>query len=380
MTRRLGLLLLLVAAPAIRAQAPVTFPDVKHGKGDMRHIDGIPVLTLRGTPAETGDQFGVLAGRNSPGPGLNGLHAEFLKDAKLTDSAAGITILAKRLKANIPAHQLAEIEAMAAAGLELDLLLFAATVYDLSSGMGCSTIVVEKERSQTGQPLFGRNFDWLPSKWLPEHTLVVVHKAHAGRRAFATVTISPITGCISGMNDAGLSCTINEIHLKQSKDKASFDWSGVPILLAFRRVLEDCATVAEAEKLLRGMKRTTSACLTICDANGGAVFEITPKSLEVRAANNGVTCCTNHFCTDKLATPDKCWRLPKLLALQQQRDALGVDDVFAKLGEVHQTKHTLQSMVFEPSAKVLHLKLGDGKTTATGAKAVRLELGKLFAD
>ena len=31
------------------------------------------------------------------------------------------------------------------------------------------------------------------------------------------------------------------------------------MLLAFRRVLEECGTVAEAEKLLRGMKRTTSA-------------------------------------------------------------------------------------------------------------------------
>ena len=48
--------------------------------------------------------------------------------------------------------------------------------------------------------------------------------------------------------------------------------------------------------------------MTICDKNGGAVFEITPKNLEVRTHENGVCCCTNHFRTDKLCVDDKCWR------------------------------------------------------------------------
>ena len=53
-------------------------------------------------------------------------------------------------------------------------------------------------------------------------------------------------------------------------------------MLAFRRVLEECGTVAEAEKLLRDMPRTTTCCMTICDKSGGVVFEITPKHIEVR--------------------------------------------------------------------------------------------------
>jgi hypothetical protein len=334
------------------------------------------VLTVRGSPAEIGEQFGVLAGRNAPG--LNQLQAQFLKDARLDDGFEAIKVLARRLKANMPKDHAAELEAAAKTGLDLDVLLFAASVYDLSSGMGCATVVVEKDRSATGQPLFGRNFDWIPTKGIPEHTLVAVFKP-AGKRVFATVTISPITGCISGMNDAGLCCTINEILLKQSKDRAGFDWAGVPMLLAFRRVLEECATVAEAEKLLRGMRRTTAACLTVCDKDGGAVFEITPKSLEVRSAVNGVTCCTNHFCCDGLGVGKKCSRLPKLLKLQAEEAKLGASEVFARLHEVNQGKKTLQAMVFEPATRTLHLKLGDGKTPATSKDAVTLELGKMFA-
>jgi predicted choloylglycine hydrolase len=272
---------------------------------------------------------------------------------------------------------LTEVEAAAKqSDRELSLLLFANTVADISSGMGCSTVIVEKERSTTGNPLFGRNFDWLPTKGINEHTLVVVYKGE-GKRAFATVTVSPICGVISGMNDAGLSITINEISIKQSKDKAPFNWKGTPLLQAFRRVLEECATVAEAEKLLRDMPRTTTCCLTLCDKSGGAVFEITPTNLEVRLHENGVCCCTNHFRTEKLSTTEKCRRYEKL-ALLQAKDAgsLGVAEVFKELDKVNQGKHTLQSMVFEPAERVLHLAYGEGP--ATKLKPSRLDLGKLF--
>jgi hypothetical protein len=284
--------------------------------------------------------------------------------------------MAGRLKPNFPPHHLAEMQAAAkSSDRQENLLLFANTVADLSSGMGCSTVIVQKERSKTGSPLFGRNFDWLPTKGITEHTLVVVYKGE-GKRAFAAITVSPIEGVISGMNDAGLSVTINEISLKKSKDKAPFNWKGTPLLLSFRRVLEECATVAEAEKLLRSMQRTTSCCLTVCDKNGGAVFEITPQNLEVRPSENGVCCCTNHFRTDKLCVGTKCWRYDLLAPLYAETEKLGVADVFARLDDVHQGKATLQSMVFEPAARVLHFAYGEGP--ATRRDPHRLELGKLF--
>jgi hypothetical protein len=367
-------LVVVLSASASTAQAPATFPAAKHAGGELKFVAGVPVLTLAGTPAEIGEQFGVLAVKNAPD--LNGLLQRFLKDSKQEETFPAAKLLAKSLAKNLsPAHR-TEIEAAAkASGFELDNLLFAAAVYDLSSGMGCSTILVEKDRSATGKTLFGRNFDWLPTQGLTEHTLVAVYKP-AGKHAFAAVTVSPITGVISGMNDAGLSITINEIHLRQSADKSSFDWSGTPVLTLYRQVLEECTTVAEAEAYLKKAKRTTTACMTACDKGGGRVFEITPKTVHARGAVNGVTCCTNHFCCDGLATADKCWRLPLLLPLQKQDKKLGVADVFAKLDEVNQKRFTLQSMVFEPADRVLHLKYGDGP--ATKKEAVKLDLGKLF--
>ncbi|MBL8865504.1 MAG: hypothetical protein KF873_08345 [Gemmataceae bacterium] len=373
--RFLVLALLLAVVPAALAQAP-TFPEATHKGGKLAHVAGLPVLTVQGAPEEIGEQFGVLAIKNAPG--IDALLAQFLKDTKQEEAFEGIKVLSKQLKKNLPKDHLTEMDAAAkAAGREPDLLYFANTVYDLSSGMGCSTVIVEPGRSATGNTIFARNFDWMNSKGIDRHTLVVVWKPK-GKKAFATITISPLSGCVSGMNEDGLAVTINEIHLKQSKDKPSFNWKGTPTLALFRRVLEECSTVAEAEALLRKAERTSTSCMTACDAKGGAVFEITPKTIVARKAKNDVCCCTNHFCTDELGIGQKCDRLPKLEALQGTEEKLGIEDVFQSLHAVNAGKFTLQAMVFEPKARMLHLKLGDTVKSATVMKATTLDLGKLF--
>jgi hypothetical protein len=367
--------LFVALAVSARADEPKSFPAAKYKSGELKYVEKVPVLVLTGKPAEMGEQFGKLAIVNAPG--IEALHAAFLKDAKLEKRYPLILPLAVALKKQFPEHHAAELEAAAKASVgEEARLLFANTVADLSSGMGCSTVIVEKDRSATGGPIFGRNFDWMPTKGIPEHTLVVVYKGE-GKRAFAAVTVSPILGVISGMNDAGLCVTINEIHIDRCKEKPAFNWKGTPLLYTFRRVLEECGTVAEAEKFLRGMERTTTACMTICDKSGGAVFELTPKTVEVRTHENGVCLCTNHFRTDKLSVETKCKRYDTLAALQaKDGPKLGVKDVFAELGKVNQGKYTLQSMVFEPAERVLHLAYGAGP--ATGLPLTKLDLGKLF--
>lgn len=377
MTRRLFLLSLIICvAPAARAQDVKRFPAGKHGAGELRYVEGVPVLTVRGSPAEMGEQFGALAVKTAPD--LDGLIQRFLEDTGQKGRYPLILAMGTRLLPGFPAHHRAEMEACAKTGnSELGRHVFANTIADLSSGLGCSTIVVQPGRSKTGAPVFGRNFDWTPTRGITEHTLVAVYRG-TGKRAFAATTIGPISGVLSGMNDAGLCLTVNEVHLRRSKDQAGFNWKGTPMLLSFRRVLEECKTVAEAEVLLRGMERTTSCCLTLCDVKGGAVFEITPKSLVVRPPENGVCCCTNHFRTDDLSVGNKCWRFDKLAPLYTAETQLGVSDVFARLDEVNQGKATLQTMVFEPRARVLHFAYGAGP--ASKLRPVRLDLGALFEE
>ena len=169
----------------------------------------------RGTPAEIGEQLGELIGTNASDP--NPVLDDFLEAVGRKGGLPFLKKLAGGLKANFPPDHLAEMTALAErAGYDPDVLLVCDTMYDLSSGFGCSTLVLDKTRTESGKPLFGRLFDWVPSKGLPERACVLVVRPK-GKRAFASVTLAPITGVFSGMNDAGLCVTLNEILLKSEQ-------------------------------------------------------------------------------------------------------------------------------------------------------------------
>jgi isopenicillin-N N-acyltransferase like protein len=151
----------------------------------------------------------------------------------------------------------------------------------------------------------------------------------------------------------------------------------VPMLILFRKLLEDCTTIDEVEKALNKYKRTGYFCLTACDKKGGCVFEVTTKTVVVRRGVDDVCCCTNHFRTEELCVSDKCSRYDTLKKVQQNDQKLGVDDIKNELHKVNQGSYTVQAMVFEPSERILHLAYGGGKS-ATEKKLTKLELGPIF--
>ena len=54
-------LVALVFCRPRRSPADKRFPEAKSGKGELKYVNGVPVLTVEGTPEEIGTQFGELA-------------------------------------------------------------------------------------------------------------------------------------------------------------------------------------------------------------------------------------------------------------------------------------------------------------------------------
>jgi predicted choloylglycine hydrolase len=185
-----------------------------------------------------------------------------------------------------------------------------------------------------------------------------------------------LIGCLSGMNDAGLALAVHETSM--AKDGTPrFNPAGTPYALCYRRILEECTTVAEAEKLLRSMKRTTITNLAICDPNGGAVFEVTPKEIVVRKPVDGICSCTNHFCSTELKVPRQLnifRTLTRFDTLEESRKLpkLDVSDIQQKLQAVSVHDHTLQTMIFEPATRKLYLALGKCPSAAEELKLLLL--------
>jgi isopenicillin-N N-acyltransferase like protein len=371
--RLLPLLVLFLLLPGTaRSAEPFRYPEGTHGKGSLKYVNSVPVLVVEGTPAEIGEQIGVLAVK--PAERLPAVVKEFLK-ARGWEAAYPLLIKAgDGLLLRFPEASREEIEAMVkAAGLDRDLVVFVNTIFELRSVGGCSTLVVEANRSATHAPLFGRNLDGPPIGRAYEYALVTVYR-QKGKQAFASIGFPGFAGVFSGMNAAGLALTMNEIH--QTADGAPrFDPEGTPKFQAFRRVLEECATVEAAEKLLRGLKVTGLAALTLCDRKHGAVFEVTPKSLVVRPSSEGLCYCTNHFRSRELAVDTQCWRYE---SLEKSRESATLDlaAVVKHLHAANQWEWTIQTMVFEPEALKLHLAFGKGPSSALPLQV--LELGPLF--
>jgi hypothetical protein len=369
-----GLLLVALSwlAGPLRASEPFRYPEGKYGKGRLKYINGVPVLVVEGTPEEIGTQMARLTAK--PAARLLEYPRTYLKNYGLIRLWPVLVKVGSGMLAQFPADYRKELDAaIKAAGLERDLLVAGNTMFDIKKIGGCSTLVINPERSATGAPLFGRNLDFPTLGFLHEYSLVLVCRPK-GKHAFASVGFPGLLGVLSGMNDAGLAVATLEVN--SSRDASpSFDPKGVPYALCFRRILEECTTVAEAAKLLRSMKRTTMMNLAVCDKKGGAVLEMTPRTVVVRRPEKGICPCTNHFRSKELATSRRCARYAALDTVREM-DKVGLAAVAKKLDAANQGSLTLQTMVFEPAALRLHLALGKPPTSKLPLK--KLDLGPLL--
>jgi hypothetical protein len=112
--------------------------------------------------------------------------------------------------------------------------------------------------------------------------------------------------------------------------------------------------------------------LAVCDRNGSAVFEITPKTVNRRSGENGICACTNHFRTKGLALSLECGRYETLEKCQGKKK-IGLVDMAKLLNAVNQGGDTLQTMIFEPATLKLHLAFGTCPSSAMPMKELDLE-------
>jgi hypothetical protein len=347
------------ALPAAHA-APFKYPEGKHGKGELRYINGLPVLTVEGSPEEIGTQIGALALK--PASKLIDSLKLYVKERGLEKVLPLITRTCKQLYKRFPEPYRTEAEAMAkSSGVELDMIVLGNTVKDLERIAGCAVLTVSADRSLTGGPLVGRNFDMSPLANLHEYSLVIVYRP-TGKRAFAVVGFPGLLMSGSAMNDAGLVLGANEIG--EAKDESPlFNPRGTPLLVGMRHLMEECDSVAKAEKLVRSVEPASLGSLIAADKKDAAVFEITTKNVEVRRPERGLCVCTNHFCSKRLALSTACDRF---VALSKAQDIpkLGLKDVAKKMHQATQGVATMHTMIFEPATLKLHLSLGKGPTSA----------------
>jgi isopenicillin-N N-acyltransferase like protein len=366
-------LLALLSASAAVAAEPRAFTERRSGGGELKYINDLPVLTVSGTPEEMGRQSAALTGEVVKK--LVGYPEALLRQR--SKPKAPYVAMCKKLAPQLSAaHREELLAALDQLGVDRDDGLLGNLLPDVyRGGFACSSLTIEPSRSGTKGLLFGRNLDFYTLGILDKYGLVTVRRP-TGKHAFVTVGFPGMLGCLSGMNDAGLAVAVHEVFV--TNDGAPiFNPKGEPYTFCFRRILEECTTAAEAEKLLRAAPRTTLLSLAVCDRRGGVVLEMTPRSVVPRHGDDGILACTNHFRTAELGVPLTTW-CPRYQKLMESRklERLDVADVAKKLDEARMTWLTVQTMVFEPATLKLHLAMGKCPSSALPLKL--LDLKPLF--
>ena len=317
-------------------------------------MEGLPVVEASGTPEEIGQQLGELL--KQPITNLMSKKEDIAHGFGLNQAPNLIVKMSRIVAPAFPDTQHREIEALAkTTGIDLDTLAFANIIYEISHFPACSALSVEPTRSESGSAVFGRNLDFPTFGFLDKYSIIEVIRPQ-GRHAFASITFPGVVGVFSGMNDAGL--CIAQLEVNHSADHAPrVNITGTPVAMCFRRLLEECTTVDEAEQLLRSQNRMMMCNLAVCDRQNSAVFEITPKTVARRNDEQGLCLCTNHFRTPELAVNTQCRRYDQL-SHGQRIDKLAISDVARLLDSANQGNFTIQTMIFEPATLVAHLSFG----------------------
>lgn len=367
-------------APFAWTQESFSYTEGQDGSAQLSYINGIPVLRIGGGPEDIGRQVARLAFTAAP------RLANYPKDlVNLFGGGSAWPVLlavAKQFLPNFPPEYRRELEALIANshGIDPDLIIAGNTFFDVKKYIACTSLMVEKNRSANGRVLLGRNLDFPTLGYLQDYSLVTVVRPQ-GKRAYVSIGFPGMVGVISGMNDAGLCIVVHEVYA--SADGASvLDLKGVPYALCVRKLLEECATVAEAQDLLRKLPRTTHLNLGVADPNTVGVLEVTAKNVVFRAAENGFCCCTNHFLSRELSMPvhhNVYLTVDRLKKVHSRRTCpkLSIADLATALHEANLGIHTLQTMIFEPETRTIFLAFGSTPTSALPLK--KLEVGHWLA-
>ena len=150
MSLRRGRLLALFLAVAFScggwAAETFRYPEGKHLGGELKYINGLPVLMLEGKSKEIGEQAAALTA-DSVRP-LLGLPKELLKQHGIESAWPVVVAVAKTMMKNVPEAYRQELETAIRVGrVDEDVLVVANCMLELRRLGGCSTLYVDAKRS-----------------------------------------------------------------------------------------------------------------------------------------------------------------------------------------------------------------------------------------
>ncbi|WP_276369854.1 C45 family peptidase [Chryseolinea sp. H1M3-3] len=261
--------------------------------------------------------------------------------------------------------------------------------------VGCTAFATWGDESEDSTLIIGRNFDFYVGDEFARDKIIAFYKPAEGHK-FMMVTFGGMTGVLSGMNDQGLTVTINAA--KSDVPTAS----ATPVALVTREILQYASTIQEAYDIVAKRKMFVAESFLIGSARDGkaAIIEKTPDDIDLVEARDNYLLSTNHFLGNKLgvsqlnqlhvktsASPYRYKRLGELVARNKKnsvtktaailRDQRGLGDKDIGLGNEKAINQLVahHGIIFQPEKKLMWISTAPWQL----GKFVCYDLEKAFA-
>lgn len=203
---------------------------------------------------------------------------------------------------------------------------------DKNMVVGCTSFSAWDAKSSDSGIIVGRNFDFYVGDEFAQDKVVCFYNPIHGNK-FVFITWGGFVGAVSGMNDQGLTVTINA----SKSDIPS--GSATPISLVAREILQYASTIKEAQAIAEKRKTFVSESILIGSVKDGhtSILEKSPTKIGLYESTSNYIICANNFQSSVFAadvvnienknTSSSMYRYQRMDELIQEYPKIGAKEV-----------------------------------------------------
>lgn len=163
--------------------------------------------------------------------------------------------------------------------------------------VGCTSFSTWKKDSTESALILGRNFDFYVGEDFAKDKIILFINPEEGYK-LATITWGGFLGVVSGMNEKGLTVTLNAA-------KSGLPSSAkTPISIVARKILQYAKNIDEAFEIAKQHETFVSESLMIGSAEDGytAIIEKSVDKIALYRSDSTSIICSNHYQSDSFKT------------------------------------------------------------------------------